>query len=84
MTQADRDRLVTLKKAKKKVIKQREAAEELGVSVRHIKRLLRRLKEKGDRAVIGVDPKNETASQGTKYIEWSEVWICPELSTVAI
>jgi len=32
----------------------------------------------------GVNPKSETASQGTKYIEWSEVWICPELSTVAI
>ena len=28
MTQADRDRLVTLKKAKKKLITQREAAEE--------------------------------------------------------
>jgi antirestriction protein ArdC len=36
MTQADRDRLVTLKKAKKKLITQREAAEELGLSVRHI------------------------------------------------
>ena len=33
---------------------------------------------------FGVNPKSETASQGTKYIEWSEVWICPELSTVAI
>ena len=39
MTQADRDRLVTLKKAKKKLITQREAAEELGFSVRHVKRL---------------------------------------------
>jgi len=38
MTQADRDRLVTLKKAKKKLITQREAAEELGLSVRHVKR----------------------------------------------
>jgi len=67
MTQADRDRLVTLKKAKKKVIKQREAAEELGVSVRHIKRLLRRLKEKGDRAVIhglrGVSSKRRIAGE---------------------
>jgi len=31
MTQADRDRLVTLKKAKKKLTTQREAAEELGM-----------------------------------------------------
>ena len=52
MTQADRDRLVTLKKAKKKVITQREAAEELGVSIRHVKRLLYALKKRGDKAVI--------------------------------
>src|SRR6266849_2875879 len=52
MTQADRDRLVTLKKAKKKLITQREAAEELGLSVRHVKRLLYELKRHGDKAVI--------------------------------
>ncbi|MCC6363670.1 MAG: ISNCY family transposase [Bryobacterales bacterium] len=52
MTQADRDRLVTLKKAKKKVITQREAAEELGLSVRQVKRLLYALKKHGDKAVI--------------------------------
>jgi DNA-binding Lrp family transcriptional regulator len=47
MTQADRDRLVALKKAKKKRITQREAAEEVGVSVRHVKRLLYALKKHG-------------------------------------
>jgi hypothetical protein len=52
MTQADRDRLVTLKKAKKKLITQGEAAEELGVSRRHVKRLLKALKKRGDKAVI--------------------------------
>ena len=52
MTQADRDRLVTLKKAKKKLITQRQAAEELGLSVRHVKRLLFRLKKRGDKAVV--------------------------------
>ena len=52
MTQADRDRLVTLKKAKKKLITQREAAEELGVSMRQVKRLLEALKKRGDKAVI--------------------------------
>ena len=52
MTQADRDRLVSLKKAKKKLITQREAAEELGVSTRHVKRLLHAVKKRGDRAVI--------------------------------
>src|SRR5450755_4644343 len=48
MTQADRDRLVTLKKAKKKLITQREAAEELGLSTRQVKRLLYALKKRGD------------------------------------
>jgi transposase len=52
MSQADRDRLVALKKAKKKLIRQREAAEELGLSVRHIKRLLYALKKHGDKAVV--------------------------------
>jgi len=52
MTQADRDRLVTLKKAKKRLITQREAAEELGVTVRHVKRLLYALKKRGDKAVV--------------------------------
>ena len=52
MTQADRDRLVTLRKAKKRVITQRAAAEELDVSVRHVKRLLYALKKHGDKAVI--------------------------------
>ena len=52
MTQAERDRLVTLKKAKKKLIKHPAAAEELEVSVRHVRRLLERLREEGDKWVI--------------------------------
>ena len=52
MTQADRDRLVTLKKAKKRLITQREAAEELDLSVRQVKRLLFALKKRGDKAVV--------------------------------
>src|SRR6266700_255674 len=52
MTQADRDRLVTLKKAKKKLITQREAAGELGISTRQVKRLLYALKKRGDKAVV--------------------------------
>lgn len=52
MTQADRDRLVTLRKAKKRLITQRQAAEELGLSVRQVKRLLYALKKRGDKAVI--------------------------------
>jgi len=52
MTQADRDRLVALKKVKKGLISQREAAEELGVSVRQVQRLLVALKKRGDKAVV--------------------------------
>jgi len=52
MTQADRDRLVALKKAKKRLITQREAAEEVGLSVRQVKRLIYALKKHGDKAVV--------------------------------
>ena len=52
MTQADRDRLVTVKKAKKKLITQRDAAEELGMSERQVRKLLWALKKRGDKAVI--------------------------------
>lgn len=52
MTQADRDRLVALRKAKKRLITQKQAAEALGLSVRQVKRLLYALKKRGDKAVI--------------------------------
>lgn len=51
MTQAERDRLVALKKAKKKLITQKQAAEELGITERHVRRLLRALKRRGDKVV---------------------------------
>ncbi len=46
------DRLVTLKKAKKKLITQVEAAGELQVSVRHVKRMLKNLAQHGDKSVV--------------------------------
>ena len=52
MTQAERDRLVALKKAKKKLITQKEAAQELGITERHVRRLLRQLKRRGDKVVV--------------------------------
>jgi transposase len=52
MTQKDRDRLVALKKAKKKLITQRQAAEELELTERHVRRLLVRLRQQGDAAVV--------------------------------
>jgi transposase len=52
MTQAERDRLVALKKAKKKLITQKEAAGELGITERHVRRLLDQLKRRGDKAVV--------------------------------
>jgi biotin operon repressor len=51
MTQAERDRLVALKKAEKKQITQKRAAEELGITERHVRRLLRELKRRGDKVV---------------------------------
>ena len=52
MTQKERDRLVALRKAKKKLITQKEAAAEIGVSERQVRRMLQRLRERGDRSVI--------------------------------
>ncbi|MFL6447303.1 MAG: helix-turn-helix domain-containing protein, partial [Bryobacteraceae bacterium] len=52
MTQKERDRLVALKKAKKKLITQGEAAAEMGVSERQVRCMLRSLKRRGDRVVV--------------------------------
>ena len=69
MTQRDRDRLVVLKKAQKKLIAQEQAAEELGVTERHVRRLLVKLKKEGDQAVIhGLrgQPSNRKRSERTR------------------
>ena len=52
MTQADRDRLVALKKAASGAIRQRQAAQELKLSERQVRRLLAKLRGGGDRAVL--------------------------------
>jgi hypothetical protein len=52
MTQRDRDRLVVLRKAQKKLITQQQAAKELERSERHVRRLLAGLRESGDKSVI--------------------------------
>jgi DNA-binding IscR family transcriptional regulator len=46
LTQAERDRLEAVKKAKKKLITQKQAAEELKITERHLRRLLRELKRR--------------------------------------
>lgn len=52
MTQADRDRLVALKKAQDKKMTQRQAAAELQLSERQVRRLLVRLRKGGDQAIL--------------------------------
>jgi transposase len=52
MTQADRDRLVALKKANDKKMTQRQAGEELKISERQVRRLLANLRKNGDKAVV--------------------------------
>jgi hypothetical protein len=52
MSQEERDKLEWLKRAKDKVISQREAAEKIGVSERWVRKLLRRMKKRGDRVVV--------------------------------
>ena len=52
MTQADRDRLVALKKAVSGAITQRQAAAELDFSERQVRRLLAKLRGGGDKAIL--------------------------------
>ena len=52
MTQRDRDRLVVLKQAHKRQMTQKQAAEQMECSERHVRRLLNKLKSDGDKAVI--------------------------------
>ena len=52
MNQADRDRLVALKKAKDGKMTRRRAAEELKISERQVRRVLVRLRKVGDKAVL--------------------------------
>ena len=72
MTQRDRDRLVVLKKAFKKLIKQSQAAKELGLSTRQVRRLLRGLNEEGDKVVVhglrGRPSKRRTKEQDREKI----------------
>ncbi len=63
MTQAERDRLVALKKAKKKLITQKQAAEELGITERHVRRLLRALKRRTTAHSVGYIKKGTSTRQ---------------------
>lgn len=52
MSQQERDRLVVLQNLKAKRIRQTQAAEELGLSTRQVRRLMERFKAGGDRALV--------------------------------
>lgn len=52
MSQEERDKLEWLKRAKDKVISQREAAQRMGVSDRWVRKLLKRMKRQGDAVVV--------------------------------
>jgi DNA-binding Lrp family transcriptional regulator len=52
MSSRDRDRLKVLHGVKERHITQVQAGKELGVSARWVRELLRRMKTRGDRAVV--------------------------------
>jgi DNA-binding Lrp family transcriptional regulator len=52
MDQEERDRLQWLKQAKRRQIRQREAAERMGVTERWVRKLLWRMRREGDRVVV--------------------------------
>ena len=52
LSQRERDRLKGLHEVQRRQLRQREAAERLGLSVRQVRRLLRRVRREGDRGLI--------------------------------
>lgn len=52
MSQRDRDRLAVLRQVRRGELKQRQAAGDLGLSERQVRRLVRRLREEGDRGLV--------------------------------
>ena len=52
LSQRERDRVKVLHEVRGKHLRQREAAERLGLSARQVRRLLRRVKREGDRGLI--------------------------------
>ena len=52
MTMQDRDRLKVLHEVTKKHLTQKEAAEQLGLSRRWVKKLMKRMRREGDRGVM--------------------------------
>jgi hypothetical protein len=84
MTERDRDRLVVLKKAQKKLITQSQAAKELDVSERHVRRLLVRLREAGDKSVIHGLRGRESNRKLSTEVRDKAVRPCPVGGTVPI
>ena len=52
MSQEERDKLEWLKRAQDRLVSQREAARHMGVSERWVRKLLKRMKQQGDRVVV--------------------------------
>ena len=52
MGQKERDRLKILHEAQQGQITQKQAAEQLAITERHVRRLMRRFRADGDRAVV--------------------------------
>ena len=52
LSQRERDRVKVLHEVERKHLRQRKAAERLGLSARQVRRLLRRVKREGDRGLI--------------------------------
>ena len=70
MTQKERDRLVALKEAQKRLITRKETAVEMGVIEWHVTRLLRSLQKHGGRAVF-----RGSRNRSSKWKVASEAWV---------
>jgi hypothetical protein len=74
MSQRERDRLKVLHEANKGQITQKQAAEQLKLSERHIPCILKKLGSMGDRAVIRGPSSEVGCSRGTfKHLQWPQM-----------
>ena len=82
MNQAERDRLDALKRAKKKLITQQQAAQETGVTERQVRRLLRKLRQRGDRAENCGAWRDATCGRNVANIRCNRRHLCTKRTCV--
>ena len=79
MSQKERDRLKVLHEAKQRQITQKEAAEQIGVTERWVRKLMGRMRREGDRAVVhGLRGRSSNRRMAAPIREQAVGWVKKE------